>query len=52
MATLAAVQSSCAFASPTTLTKPSSGNSRPWRPLQPSIVQPAVGWTNGLGRSL
>ena len=35
---------------PTTSTKPSSGNSRPWRPLKPPIVQPVVGWTNGLGR--
>ena len=35
---------------PTPSTEPSSGDSRPGRPLRPTIVQPVVGWTNGLGR--
>src|SRR4051794_38344970 len=35
-----------------TSNKPSSVNSRPWRPSKLSVVRPVVGWRNGLDPSV
>ena len=50
MATLAAVQSSCAFASPNPLDQAIQRELAALATLRLTIVQPAVGWTSGLGQ--